>query len=115
MKARIPHSGGGGAANNMQGMIKQAQKMQERAQKLQEELDATEYPVTTGGGVVSVVVNGKHELVSLNIKPEVVDPNDVEMLQDLIIGAVNEALRIADADSEEKMTEVTGGINIPGL
>lgn len=112
MKARIPQ---GGAPNNMQGMIRQAQKMQEKMQETQEELNQTEYSVSAGGGVIEVVVNGKHELKSIVLKPEVVDPEDVEMLQDLIIGAVNEAMRKADADSEEKMGRLTGGINIPGL
>lgn len=112
MKARIPQ---GGAPNNMQGMLRQAQKMQERMQEAQDELDRTEYSVSAGGGVIEVVVNGKHELTSINLKPEVVDPEDVEILQDLIISAVNEAMRKADADSEEKMNKLTGGINIPGL
>lgn len=112
MKARIPQ---GGAPNNMQGVIRQAQKMQEKVQELQEVLDQTEYTVSAGGGVIEVVVNGKHELKSIALKPEIVDPEDVEMLQDLIIGAVNEAMRKAEADSEEKMGKLTGGINIPGL
>lgn len=113
MKARIPN--GGGAPNNMQGVIKQAQKMQDRMAELQEVLDNTDYTAVSGGGVVEVVVNGKHELKSIQLKPEVVDPDDVEILQDMIINAVNEAMRKADADSEEKMGGLTGGMKIPGL
>lgn len=112
MKARIPQ---GGAPNNMQGVIKQAQKMQDKMAELQEVLDNTDYTVSAGGGVIEVVVNGKHELKSIQLKPEVVDPEDVEMLQDLIISAVNEAMRKAEEDSEEKMGGLTGGMKIPGL
>lgn len=112
MKARIPQ---GGAPNNMQGVIKQAQKMQDKMAELQEVLDNTDYTVSAGGGVIEVVVNGKHELKSIQLKPEVIDPEDVEMLQDLIISAVNEAMRKAEEDSEEKMGGLTGGMKIPGL
>ena len=112
MKARIPK---GGAPNNMQGVIKQAQKMQDKMTEMQEILDNTDYTASAGGGVVEVVVNGNHEMKSINLKPEVVDPEDVEILQDLIISAVNEAMRKADADSEEKMSGLTGGMKIPGL
>ena len=114
MKARLPQGMGGGPSN-MQGMIKQAQKMQEDMQKAQEELEAKEYTTTVGGGAVEVVVSGKKELVSLTIKPEVVDPEDVEMLQDLIISAVNEGMRQAEEDSNNRMQQITGGMNIPGL
>lgn len=114
MKARLPQGMGGGPSN-MQGMIKQAQKMQEDMQKAQEELEAKEYTTTVGGGAVEVVVSGKKELMSLTIKPEVVDPEDVEMLQDLIISAVNEGMRQAEEDSNNRMQQITGGMNIPGL
>ncbi|MEG0693583.1 MAG: YbaB/EbfC family nucleoid-associated protein [Oscillospiraceae bacterium] len=113
MKARLPQGMGGGAPTNMQGMIKQAQKMQEDMAVLQAELESTDYTTTVGGGAVEVIVTGKKEIKSLNIKPEVVDPEDVEMLQDLIISAVNEAMRNVEADSEEKMAKVTGGMNMP--
>ena len=108
MKARLPQGYGGGPGN-MAGMIKQAQKMQEDMARLQEALDQTDYTATVGGGAVSAVVNGKKEVKSLSIKPEVVDPEDIEMLQDLIISAVNEAIRMADEDNTKKMAEITGG------
>ncbi len=99
----------------MQGMIHQAQKMQADMQSLQEELNEREYSATVGGGTVTAVVNGRHELTTLNVDPEVVDPDDVEMLSDLVIAAVNEAIRKAAEDSEESMGKITGGMNIPGL
>lgn len=108
MKARLPQGFGGGPGN-MAGMIKQAQKMQEDMTRLQEQLDQMEYTATVGGGAVAAVVNGKKEVKSLSIKPEVVDPADIEMLQDLIISAVNEAIRMADEDNTKKMAEITGG------
>lgn len=113
MKARLPQGMGGGAPSNMQGMIKQAQKMQEDMAVLQTELEATDYSTTVGGGAVEVTVTGKKEIKQLTIKPEVVDPEDIEMLQDLIISAINEALRNVEADSEEKMSKITGGANMP--
>ena len=114
MKANIP-KGMGGGPGNMQAMLRQAQKMQEDAQRIQAELEATEYSATAGGGAVSATVNGKHELVALTIHPDVVDPDDAEMLADLVMAAVNEAGRNAAKDSEQKMGAVTGGMNIPGL
>lgn len=113
MKARLPKGMGGGAPGNMQGMIKQAQKMQADMAKLQEELEAKDYTTTVGGGAVEVTVTGKKEIKELNIKPEVVDPEDVEMLQDLIISAVNEAMRNAEADSDEQMGKISGGMKMP--
>ena len=115
MKARLPQGYGGGVPNNMSGMIRQAQKMQEEMAKVTEELEAKEYSATVGGGTVTAVVNGTHELTTLTIDPEVVDPEDVEMLSDLVIAAVNEAIRQAATDSEESMGKITGGMNIPGL
>ena len=114
MKARLP-KGVGGGPSNMQGMIKQAQKMQEEMQKAQEELEAREYKAAAGGGAVEAVVSGKKKIISLSIKPEVVDPEDIEMLQDLIISAINEGLRQVEDDSNEQMQKITGGMNIPGL
>ena len=99
----------------MQSMIKQAQKMQEDMARLQEELDAREYTAAAGGGAVTAVVDGKHMVKSLAIKPEVVDPEDVEMLADLVMAAVNEAIRQAVDTSEAEMGKVTGGMNIPGM
>ncbi len=114
MKARLPQGMGGGPSN-MQGMIKQAQKMQEDMARIQEELAATTYSATVGGGMVTATVDGSHELKELTIQPDAVDPDDVEMLTDLVMAAVNEAIRKAAADSEEKMGAVTGGMSLPGL
>ena len=114
MKARLP-KGVGGGPGNMQNMIKQAQKMQDQMTQLQAELDEREYTASAGGGAVSATVSGKREVVRLEIKPEVVDPEDVEMLSDLITAAVNEALRQAVETSEAEMNKITGGLNIPGL
>ena len=107
-----PGMGGMGGGINMN-MIKQAQKMQENMQKMQAELEAKEYSAQTGGGVVSATVTGKRELVSLTIDPEAVDPEDVEMLQDMIVAAVNEALRSAETDMADSMRQITGGLNLP--
>jgi DNA-binding YbaB/EbfC family protein len=93
----------------------QIQAMQQMMEKTQSEIEAKEVEASAGGGAVSVKVNGKKELVEVNLKPEVVDPDDIEMLQDLIIAAVNEAIRQVNEISENEMGKVTGGINIPGL
>ncbi len=103
---------GGG---NMQQLARQAQKLQQQMTKVQEELEQREYEASAGGGMVTVKVSGKKELVSLEIKPEAVDPDDVEMLQDLVLAATNEALRIASDTMEREMSKVTGGLNMPGL
>lgn len=100
---------------NQQAMLKQAQKMQQEMLKMQEEMENKTYTATAGGGVVSATVNGKHELVSLTVQPEAVDPEDVEMLQDLIVAAVNEAMRTADAEASNNMSKLTGGLNLGGL
>ena len=104
--------GGMGGGINMN-MIKQAQKMQQDMMKMQQELQEKEYQAAAGGGVVSATVNGKHELRSLVIDPEAVDPEDVEMLQDMIVAAVNEAMRSADADAADTMQKLTGGLGLP--
>ncbi|MBE6757936.1 MAG: YbaB/EbfC family nucleoid-associated protein [Ruminococcaceae bacterium] len=114
MKARLPQGMGGGPSN-MQGMLKQAQKMQEDMARVQEELAATTYSATVGGGMVTATVDGSHELKELSIQPDAVDPDDVEMLTDLVMAAVNEAIRKAAADSEQKMGAITGGMSLPGL
>lgn len=114
MKARLPQGMGGGPSN-MNQMIRQAQKMQEQMAQIQEELSVKEYQATAGGGMVSATVNGKREVIALNLKPEVVDPEDIEMLQDLIAAAVNEALRSAEQDSQERMSAVTGGMAANGM
>ena len=105
---------GGMGGGNMQSMLKQAQKMQEEMLKAQEELENAEVEATSGGGAVSVKVSGKKELLSIKISPDAVDPDDVEMLEDLIIAAVNEAMRKADEQSAAKMQTITGGMNLPG-
>ena len=104
--------GGMGGGMNMN-MIKQAQKMQQDMMKMQQELQEKEYQAAAGGGVVSATVNGRHELKALVIDPEAVDPDDVEMLQDMIVAAVNEALRAAENDAASTMQKLTGGLGLP--
>ena len=103
---------GGGMNMNM---MKQAQKMQQEMLKMQEEMESRQYTAAVGGGVVQAIVTGKRELLSLEIKPEAVDPDDVEMLQDLVVAAVNEALRMAETSANEGMSKLTGGLNLGGL
>ena len=103
---------GGG---NMQQLARQAQKLQAQMTKAQEELEAREYEASSGGGMVTVKVSGKKELTAIEIKPEAVDPDDIEMLQDLVLAAVNEALRSASDAMEREMGKLTGGLNMPGL
>ena len=100
---------------NQAAMLKQAQKMQQEMLRMQQEMETKTYTATTGGGMVKASVNGKHELVELTINPEAVDPDDVEMLQYMVIGAVNEAMRAADTDSANNMSRLTGGLNLGGL
>ncbi len=114
MKARLPQGVGGGPGN-MQSMLRQAQKMQEEMAATQQELETREYTATAGGGAVSATVTGKHTLAALTIQPEVIDPEDAEMLSDLVRAAVNEALAQAAKDAEETMGRITGGMNLPGM
>ena len=100
---------------NQAAMIKQAQKMQQEMLRMQEEMENKTYSATAGGGMVKAEVNGKHEVISLEINPEAVDPDDVEMLQDMVIAAINEAMRTADVDSANNMSKLTGGLNLGGL
>lgn len=100
---------------NMNKMMKQVQKMQADMAKMQEELAKRTVEATAGGGVVKVEASGKQEIVSITIKPEAVDPDDVEMLQDLILAATNEALRQSQEMVSKEMGKLTGGLNIPGL
>ena len=100
---------------NQAAMIKQAQKMQQEMLRMQEEMESKTYSASAGGGMVTAVVNGKHEVQDIQINPEAVDPDDVEMLQDMIIAAVNEAMRAADIDSANNMSRLTGGMNLGGL
>lgn len=99
----------------MNAMIRQAQKMQEDMAAMQEELEGREYDVSVGGGVVSLKMNGKKEVLSLDIKPEIVDPDDIETLSDVIIAAFNEAIKQVEADAAEQMGKITGGLGNMGL
>ncbi len=100
---------------NQAAMLKQAQKMQQEMLRLQEEQENKTFTAKSGGGMVTATVNGKHELVSLEVNPEAVDPEDVEMLQDMVMAAVNEAMRSADAEAASNMSRLTGGLNLGGL
>ena len=111
-KGGFPGGFGGG---NMGNIMRQAQAMQKQMEKMQKEIEETEFESSVGGGAVSVKVNGKKEVLDVTMKPEVVDPDDIEMLQDLVISAVNEALRKVDDAQSSQMSKMTGGMNIPGL
>lgn len=115
MKARVPKNYGGGAPANLQQLARQAQKMQEEMDEASEQLEVKEYSAASGGEAIKVTVTGAMEVKTIEIKPEVVDPEDIEMLSDLIIAAVNEALRKAATEKEEVMTKISGGLNMPGL
>jgi DNA-binding YbaB/EbfC family protein len=109
-KRRAPGNGG-----NMGNMMKQVQKMQKDMTKVQGELEEREYEASAGGGAITAVVNGKKELLKINLDDDIVDPEDIEMLQDLIITSVNAAMLKANEDSEKTMGKLTGGMNIPGM
>ena len=100
---------------NQAAMMKQAQKMQQEMLRMQQEMENKTYTAAAGGGMVKATVNGKHEVVDLQINPEAVDPDDVEMLQDMVMAAVNEAMRTADTESANNMSRLTGGLNLGGL
>ncbi|MBQ2826185.1 MAG: YbaB/EbfC family nucleoid-associated protein [Clostridia bacterium] len=114
MKARLP-KGMGGGPGNMNSMLRQAQKMQEDMQNLQAELDEKEYEVSAGGGVVKVKINGKREILGIDIAEEVVDPDDIETLSDILVAAVNEAIKKVDDTNSSEMNKITSGLNIPGI
>ena len=114
MRANLP-KGVGGGAQNMQAMIRQAQKMQEDMAAKQEELDAREYEIKAGGGVVAVKINGKKEVLSIEIDPVVVDPDDVETLQDILVAGVNEAIKRVEETNSKEMEKITGSMSMPGL
>ncbi len=114
MKARLP-AGMGKGPSNMNQMLKQAQKMQEDITALQADLEQREFEATVGGGAVTIKINGKRNVLDLKIKPEVVDPEDVEMLEDLVMSAFNEAVKNLDEVSEAEMSKLTGGVSFPGL
>ena len=111
-KGGFPGGFGGGNMNNL---MKQAQKLQKEMEQMQKDLETKEFEASVGGGAVVVKTNGKKEVVSIKIKPEVVDADDVEMLEDLVLSAVSEALRKAEEETASKMGKLTGGMNIPGL
>ena len=113
MRANVPKGMGG--AGHMQAMLRQAQKMQEDMAALQEELDAREYEVKAGGGVVAVKINGKKEVLSIDIQPEIVDPDDVETLSDILVAAVNEAIKRVESTNAAEMEKVTGSMSMPGM
>lgn len=110
-KGKFPGMGGG----NMGNMMKQVQKMQKQMEQTQKEIEEKEIEVTAGGGAIKAVVNGKKELLSIDIDESVVNPEDIEMLEDLVLAAVNEALRKAEDMMAKEMGKLTGGMNIPGL
>ena len=115
-KGGYPRIGGQkGGSKNMGNVLAQAQKMQEEMAKAQEALAQKEVEASVGGGVVNVKVNGKKELLEVKISPDAVDPDDVEMLEDLLVAAVNEAMRKADEMTNDEMGKITGGLSIPGL
>ncbi len=109
------HGYPGGMPGNMGNLMKQAQRMQRQMEEKTQELEAKEYTITTGGGAVELVMNGKMEVTSLHIKPEVVDPEDVEMLEDLVLAAVNEAIRQVQTEKQSVMSGLAGGLGGFGL
>ena len=113
MRANYPKGLGG--PQNMNGMMKQVQKMQEEMTALQTELEEREYEVSAGGGMVKVKINGKREILHIDIQPDIVDPDDIETLADVVTAAVNEAIKKVDSTSESEMQKITGDLNIPGL
>ena len=114
MRANIP-KGMGGGPQNMQAMIRQAQKMQEDMETLQADLDEREYDVSAGGGVVNVKINGKKEILSIGIEPEIVDPDDIETLSDILVAAVNEAIKRVEDTNSAEMSKITGSMGMPGM
>ncbi len=115
MKANIP-KGVGGGPQNMQALLRQVQKAQEDVAAKQEELDAREYEISAGGGVVTVRINGKKEIQAIDLKPEIVDPDDIETLSDILVAAVNEAIKRVEDTNNEEIGKITGQMpSIPGL
>ena len=113
MNVRLP-KGMGGGPSDMNSMIRQAQKMQEQMAEKQAELDAREYEINAGGGVVTVKIKGTKEISDIVIKPEIVDPDDVETLQDILVAAVNEAIKKVESENEQEMSKITGSMGLPG-
>lgn len=109
MRANVPKG------PSMNEMLRQAQKMQQDMQDKQAELDQKQYDISAGGGVVKVKITGKKEILNINISPEIVDPDDIETLQDIIVAAVNEAIKKVDSTNEAEMNKITGGMGMPGM
>ena len=114
MRANIP-KGVGGGPQNMQALMRQVQKTQEEIAAKQDELDAREYDVTAGGGVVTVKINGKKEILSIDMKPEIVDPDDIETLSDILVAAVNEAIKRVEDTNNDEISKITGQVSMPGI
>ncbi len=114
MRANIP-KGMGGGQQNMQALLRQVQKTQEEVAAKQEELDAREYDISAGGGVVTVKINGKREILSIDLKPEIVDPDDIETLSDILVAAVNEAVKRVEDTNNAEISKITGQVNVPGI
>lgn len=114
MRANIP-KGLGGGPQNMQALMRQVQKAQEEVAQKQEELDAREYDISAGGGVVNVKINGKREILAIDLKPEIVDPDDIETLSDILVAAVNEAIKRVDTTNAEELNRITGQVNLPNI
>ena len=115
MAKRGGFSGGGAMPGNMNNLMKQAQRMQRQMEENQKELETKEFSAKAGGGAVEVAVTGKKEIISVKLTPEVVDPDDIEMLQDLIVAATNEALRMAEEANTSAMAKMSGGLGLGGL
>lgn len=114
MRANIP-KGLGGGPQNMQALMRQVQKAQEEVAQKQEELDAREYDISAGGGVVNVKINGKREILAIDLKPEIVDPDDIETLSDILVAAVNEAIKRVDTINADELNKITGQVNLPNI
>lgn len=114
MKAKLP-KGVGGGPSNMQSMLKQAQKMQEDMNALQAELEEKEYEISAGGGMVKILINGKKEVKSIKISQDIVDPDDIETLEDIITAGINEAIKRVEDTAASEMSKITGSLNIPGV
>ena len=114
MRANYP-KGMGQGPQNMSAMLQQAQKMQEEMTAMQTELENREYEVSAGGGAVTIKINGKKQIIAMDIAPEIVDPDDIETLSDILIAAVNEAIKRVEDDSTSEMSKITGGLNLPGM
>ena len=114
MRANIP-KGLGGGPQNMQALMRQVQKAQEEVAQKQEELDAREYDISAGGGVVNVKINGKREILAIDLKPELVDPDDIETLSDILVAAVNEAIKRVDTTNADELNRITGQVNLPNI